>query len=140
MNTEGDLQVINTIKSYLSSETLKNVSIYDYKGNLKEAMNLIASFNLFIAARFHANIIALLLGIGVMPIIYSKKTTNMLKDINLDEILVNMEDLHLQYDENIINRSFNNKANLESISNEAKNQFEKLSEFLELKTVISEEV
>lgn len=137
---EGDLEVINTIKSYLSTEILKNVSIYDYKGNLKEAMNLIASFNLFIAARFHANIIALLLRIGVMPIIYSQKTTNMLIDINLGDIQINMEELHLQYDENTINRSLNNKVNLESISNEAENQFKKLSEFLESKTVILEEV
>lgn len=135
---EGDLQTINTIKSYLSPEILKKVSIYYYKGNLKEAMNLIASFNLFIAARFHANIIALLLNIGVMPIIYSQKTANMLKDIDLDDILVNMEELHLQYDINIINKSFNNKVNLESVSNKAKDQFGKLSEFLELKTVILE--
>ena len=64
----------------------------------------------------------------------------MLKDINLDDILIHMEDLHLQYDENTINRSFNNKINLEFISNEAKNQFEKLSKFLEFKTIILEEV
>lgn len=136
---EGDLQTINTIKSYLSPETLKNVSVYNYKGKLKEAIKLIASFNLLVAARFHANIIALLLGIGVMPIIYSQKTTNMLKDINLDDILVNMEELHLQYDENIVNKAFNNKINLESTSNDAKKQFEKLSEFLE-SSIISEVV
>ncbi|MEI4828898.1 polysaccharide pyruvyl transferase family protein [Bacillus sp. FJAT-53711] len=136
---EGDLQIINTIKSFLSPEILKNVSVYNYKGNLKEAINLIASFKLLVAARFHANIIALLLGIGVMPIIYSPKTTNMLKDINFDDTLVNMEELYLQYDENIINRAFNNKINLESISSDAKKQFKKLSEFLE-SSIISEVV
>ncbi|WHZ55735.1 polysaccharide pyruvyl transferase family protein [Metabacillus hrfriensis] len=127
---EGDLQVINEIKSNLSPETLNKVFVYEYKGNLKEAINLITSFNLFIAARFHANILALLLGIGVMPIIYSRKTTNMFKDINLTDVLVNMDELNLQFDENTLNRSFNNKTNLEMFSNDAMNQFSKLYEFL----------
>ncbi|MBZ5749695.1 polysaccharide pyruvyl transferase family protein [Metabacillus rhizolycopersici] len=127
---EGDLQVINEIKSILSTETLNKVFIYEYKGKLKEAIALIASFNLFIAARFHANILALLLGIGLMPIIYSDKTTNMFKDINLIDVLVNMNELYLQFDENTFNRSLNNKIDLEMISNDAKNQFSKLSKFL----------
>lgn len=127
---EGDLELINTITSHLPSEILKSVSIYDYKGNLREAIGLIATFKLFIAARFHANILALLLGIGVMPIIYSKKTTNMLKDINLDGILINMEELHLQYNEHTISKSINNKTNLEYISKNAENQFRELNKFL----------
>jgi colanic acid/amylovoran biosynthesis protein len=129
---EGDLKVIHTLQSNLSKETLKKVSVYEYKGKLKEAISLIASFNLFIAARFHANIIAFLLGIGVMPIIYSQKTTNMLKDIKLDDIQLSMESLHLQHNECIINKSFNNKTNLESIKNEAGKHFNKLDEFLEV--------
>ena len=76
---EGDLQAINTIKSYLSPETLKNVSVYNYKGNFKEAMNLIASFNLFIAARFHANIIALLLILELCLSYIAKKRLTCLK-------------------------------------------------------------
>lgn len=127
---EGDLQVINEIKSNLSPENLKKVFVYEYKGNLKEAITLIASFTLFIAARFHANILALLLGIGVMPIIYSKKTTNMLMDINLTDVLVNMDNLYLQFDEITVNRSLNNIINLEMFSNGAMNQFSKLYEFL----------
>ncbi|MDQ0903969.1 polysaccharide pyruvyl transferase family protein [Paenibacillus sp. V4I7] len=129
---EGDLQVIKTIKSNLTPSTLDKVSVYNYKGDLKEAINLMATFELLVAARFHANIIALLLGIGVMPIIYSKKTTDMLIDINLNNILINMEELHLQYDENTINKSFENKANLTSISNDSKNHFEKISELLQV--------
>ncbi|NOU87841.1 polysaccharide pyruvyl transferase family protein [Paenibacillus sp. LMG 31460] len=129
---EGDLQVIKSIESYLSPDTLKNVFIYNYNGDLKEAINLIATYELLVAARFHANIIALLLGIGVMPIIYSKKTTDMLTDINLNNILIKMEELHLQCDENTINKSFDNKANLTSISHDSKDHFEKISKLLKV--------
>ncbi|WP_394186459.1 polysaccharide pyruvyl transferase family protein [Metabacillus halosaccharovorans] len=128
---EGDLKVIDEIKSNLSSELLKKVFVYDYKGNLKEAINIIASFTLFIAARFHANILAILLGIGVMPIIYSEKTTNMLKDMKIDDVIVNMENLHLQFDEEEIAKSIRNTMNLEYIPSESQQQFNKLTGFLE---------
>jgi colanic acid/amylovoran biosynthesis protein len=127
---EGDLDIIEKIKSKLSPETLMKVCIYDYKGNLKEAINLIASFKLFVSARFHANIIALLLGVGIMPIIYSQKTTNMLKDINMDEVVVNMSELSFQYDKDIILKAFNNKTDLEAVKTDAANQFGKFEEFV----------
>ncbi|PEA53587.1 transferase [Bacillus pseudomycoides] len=137
---EGDLELIRTIKLFLSPEVLKNVTIYNYNGNLKEAITLIASFKFFIAARFHANILALLLDIGVMPLIYSTKTTNMLRDINFNRPLIHMEELHLQHDENFINQLSHNKINLEFITKNAKNQFEKLSEFLNMEAFIGEGV
>lgn len=137
---EGDLETINTIQSHLSSEILKDVTVYNYKGNIEEAIELIASFILLIAARFHANILSLLLGIGMIPIIYSQKTTNLLKDINFNDVLINMEELYLQCDEHTINKSFENKASLGPILIEAENHFEKLSEFLGHKMVVPEEV
>lgn len=135
---EGDSKVINEIMPFLSPQARSNVTIYEYKGDLKEAINLIASFKLLIGARFHANILALLLGIGIMPIIYNQKTTNMLNDIKLNSIKINMDDLHLQYEEHIINKSFSNKTNLEYISKQAEKQFQKLSEFIMDKEVITE--
>jgi colanic acid/amylovoran biosynthesis protein len=127
---EGDLQVIGAIMSRISSITKDQVYSFEYKGNLQESIHLISTFELFVAARFHANIIALILGIGVMPIIYSKKTSNMFADINLDNILINMEDIHLQSDEGIINKSFENKTSLELISDRANHHFTKISKFI----------
>ncbi|MGD6815524.1 polysaccharide pyruvyl transferase family protein [Metabacillus sp. 84] len=127
---EGDLQVTDSIISTLSPEALKNTIKYSYKGNLKEAINIIASFKLFVAARFHANILAIIFESGVMPIIYSHKTTHMLEDIQLADILVTMENLHIQFNEKIILKALNNKADITNVAFEAAAQFEKLSEFL----------
>lgn len=128
---EGDVKVINEIKAKLSSETLKKIFVYEYRGNLKEAITLIASFSLFIAARFHANILAILLDVGVMPVIYSEKTTNMLRDLKMDEVLVDMKNLHLQYDEAIIKMSFENKISLGSTKLNSEQQFKMLNMFLD---------
>lgn len=127
--SEGDLNVINNIKSGLSKETLNKVRIYEYKGNLDEAINLISELKLFVAARFHANIIGLLCNVGILPVIYSNKTTNMLKDINLDDISIYMDNLSDLYNNDTIEKGFKNKVNLDKISIEAKNQFKKLDEF-----------
>lgn len=137
---EGDLEIINTIKSSLTTRTSEKIKIYDYKGNIDEAIRLIATFEMLVAARFHANIIALLLGIGLLPVVYSKKTSEMLGDIKMDKILINMNELHLQYDESTIKSSFNNKTDLASISNDAENQFKKLNEFLKYQSQYLERV
>lgn len=129
---EGDLKVIKEIKNHLSPETLKRTNIYEYKGNLKEAITLIASFSLFIAARFHANILGLILDVGILPIIYSDKTLNMLKDIDFKTRIIEMENLKSQYDIFIIKQSINQKNNINFIKEKSIQQFTKLQDFCEL--------
>ncbi|MGL5087626.1 MAG: polysaccharide pyruvyl transferase family protein [Clostridium sp.] len=128
---EGDLKVINNIISNLDDRTRSYVSIYEYKGDLEESFNIISEFKLLIGARFHANIIAQLLDIPILPIIYSDKTSNMLKDINLDKLMITMDNIHMQFDEDVINKAFNNKVNLKDVSKKSENQFEILTNFIE---------
>ena len=127
---EGDLKAINKILSFLKEETKRNVKVYNYKGNLEEAIDLIGSFDLFISARFHGNVLAQLLGIPILPVIYSEKTRNMLVDINLDEIMVNMNNLSLLYSEDVLNRSFKNICDINEVKEKSKLQFEKLTLFM----------
>lgn len=127
---EGDLKCINYIISKLSNNIKEKVYIYEYKGDLEEAFDIISEFKLFIAARFHANIISQLLDIPILPIIYNDKTSNMLNDINLDKLIINMDELDKMYDKKVLEYSFNNKINLEEIKKKSEKQFNKLTEFI----------
>jgi colanic acid/amylovoran biosynthesis protein len=127
---EGDLKIIDEIKDKLKDKTLKNVTVYDYQGNLKEVISLIASFKLFVAARFHANILGLLFKTGIMPVIYSDKTTNVLNDIKFNKVYVRMSELFLQYDEETINKSLSNIVELEGVVYQSEGHFQQLAIFL----------
>ena len=73
---------------------------------------------------------SLLLNVGVMPVIYSSKTTNMLKDLSLDGLLIEMNDLSKMYEDKHLQDSFSNKLLNEEVQIEAGRQFEKLAEFI----------
>ncbi|WP_273832018.1 polysaccharide pyruvyl transferase family protein [Guptibacillus sedimenti] len=127
---EGDLKVVKAIMSSLDSNTLNSVKIYNYKGNLKEAITLIASFKLIVAARFHANILGMLLGSKIIPIIYSDKTSNLLKDLNMSDLGIDMLNIQFQHDENYISRALNSKTDLSGVIINSSNQFANLNRFL----------
>ncbi|MEG1003859.1 MAG: polysaccharide pyruvyl transferase family protein [Clostridium sp.] len=126
---EGDLDVIHQIVNRLSLQERENILIHEYEGDLEDTIKLISSFKCFIAARFHANIIGLLLNVGILPVIYSDKTINMLKDINLDKLLINMKEIENLYDEVILYKAENNKTSLEKEKISSKRQFIKLKEY-----------
>lgn len=127
---EGDLKVINDVISKLDNKTKSYVTIYNYKGNLEESFNIISEFKLLIGARFHSNIIAQLLNIPILPVIYSDKTSNMLKDINLDKLMITMDKINMQFDEKIIKEAFNNITDLKDVSKRSENQFKVLTNFI----------
>ncbi|MDZ4992180.1 polysaccharide pyruvyl transferase family protein [Clostridium perfringens] len=128
---EGDLRIIEMILSNLNKNYKKKVHIYRYNGKIEECFNVISDFKLFVAARFHANILAQLLEIPVLPVIYSDKTLNMLKDIGNDKLNVTMNQLNMLYNERILEEAFNNKClSISSIKNEASQQFNELSKFI----------
>lgn len=128
---EGDLTAINKILERLEEKIKSKIEIYEYKGDIKESFEKISELNLFIAARFHANIISLLLNIPILPVIYSEKTTNMLKDIGFNNNVIMMNNLEKMNDWEIITRSLKNNIDIRDTKQRAKNQFNVLSKFIE---------
>jgi colanic acid/amylovoran biosynthesis protein len=137
---EGDTSVVYDIKNQLSGKAKMHSSIYEYEGEIKKVISEMASMKLIIASRFHANIIGILLGIGILPIIYSEKTTNVLTDLDIDKILIRLEEINQQYqNELLLKKSYSNfPSDFEKIKRESVKQFDKLEQLLEVRKGIAQ--
>lgn len=126
---EGDLNAINGVldRLGLDDEIENNVEVYSYEGNIRESLNIIKNSNGILATRFHATILGLTFGIPTLPVIYSKKTTNMLNDINFKGERISLDNLN-QIDLNKVIFQLGNKENIDisSLSEQSEMHFKKL--------------
>lgn len=82
---ENDETVINEIYDILEENIKTKVSKYFYDGNIEEALEVLSNSEVIIGSRFHANILGLIMNKTLVPIAYSNKTINALKDIDFPE-------------------------------------------------------
>ncbi len=75
---QGDEIAINKILEQIKD---CNIEKYFYDGNINEAVSIIASSSIIVGTRFHANILGILYNKTIIPIAYSDKTINVLKDM-----------------------------------------------------------
>lgn len=69
------------------------VSVHNYSGNLEESLALLAKSEIIVASRFHAAILGLLFGKKVLPMAYSAKTTNILKDMKFRGPVIDINEI-----------------------------------------------
>ena len=69
------------------------VRAYSYRGDVDEALLLIASASLVVATRFHAMILAWAFGVPVLPVSYSEKTAQVIQDMAFPGPWVRLEEL-----------------------------------------------
>jgi colanic acid/amylovoran biosynthesis protein len=123
---EGDMNAINSIINKL--DNTNNISIYEYDGNMNEALDVLATSEIIYASRFHATILGLLFKKKLLPIVYSDKTLNVLSDMNYSNQLVDirkLETYNINYES--IKRPIVNIDELKLKSNE---QFKDLDKIL----------
>lgn len=128
--SEGDLNAIKKIMNRLDEVDKKKITIYNYHGNVDEILKVISEFDLFISARFHGNVIAQLMDIPNIPIIYSEKTSNMLKDIGFKGKTVNVKDMDRVDIVEIIKSNNYSSVDLKNIIRSSEKQFSNLDRFL----------
>lgn len=77
---EGDELAIEKIMSKITDND--GIVTYYYRGNIDEALTKIGQSSIVVGTRFHANILGLIMNKTIIPIAYSDKTINALRDIN----------------------------------------------------------
>ena len=95
-----------------------------------EALELINSSEIIVGTRFHANIVGLLLNKKIIPIGYSRKTQNTLKDMNYEAEIVNIQNIENMDVEKVIETNKNYEFNVTEYTKDAEGHFEKLDKYL----------
>ena len=78
---EKDMVAINDFLNKLTPQEKQHVTVSNYTGDILDILNKIAGLKLFITSRFHSMILGLKLGVPIIPICYSDKSSNVLNDI-----------------------------------------------------------
>ena len=87
---ENDEMAIKEIYEQIDEKMKVKVSKYFYRGNIEEALNVLGESKVIIGSRFHANIIGFILNKTVIPVAYSDKTLNVLKDLKFDGKIIDI--------------------------------------------------
>lgn len=127
---EKDEEAIESILSKCKEETKQNIETYYYKGNMEEALNILGDCQIIIGSRFHANIIGLLLGKTILPVLYSDKTKHVLEDMKIETKMIDIRNIE-NFDVNsITEEDLETHFEVEKQKEDAKRHFEKLDEVL----------
>lgn len=126
---EGDENACATIMSLLPEDIKDKVEIYRYRGNIGEALQVLASAKTITGSRFHANILGMVFGKKILPIAYSDKTINILSDMKYPGPIIDIRSIDSF---NINELDFNNiqVADISKLKILAEKQFSELDKVL----------
>lgn len=127
---EGDEEAIEEILRIIPESFRDRVDKYYYRGNIEEALEIIGKAEAIVATRFHAMILGFIYKKKVYPIAYSKKTTNVLEDLEFKGNYCSFDKLNeVSYDK-IMENEILDEDILELAKKDAEKHFEKLDLFL----------
>ncbi|UPO87336.1 polysaccharide pyruvyl transferase family protein [Niallia sp. Man26] len=126
---EGDEKAIEELLELVDENKKHKINVFNYENNLDLALTEFNKVETIYATRFHSMILGFLLNKKVYPIIYSKKMTNVLKDINFQGEYCNIEDIEKLETQALENLSYK-KLNMEYIIDDSKLQFLNLDKYL----------
>lgn len=127
---EKDEEAIESILAQCDEKTKSNIETYYYNGNVEEALNLLGDSQVIVGSRFHANILGLLLGKAIIPVLYSDKTKHVLEDMKIETKMIDIRTIE-NFDINTITEEDLEKHfDVEKQKKDANKHFEKLDEVL----------
>lgn len=127
---EGDKEAIKEIRALLSKKYLKHVNSYFYKYDIDEALSVIENSSLVVGTRFHSMILGWVYQKPVYPIAYSKKMTNVIRDIDFEGAYTDFDGLYNIKIDDVYNSLETNYTDVTGEAKRARKQFAKLDEFL----------
>ena len=125
---EGDEESIAHILNKCDDKFKNKITTFFYNGKIQEAINVLADCKIIVGTRLHSNIIGMVLGKTIIPIVYSSKTSNILEDMdfkgtiidlkNVDQI--KLENMNLEYKQDVNTLIKNANKHFEKLDKELK--------------------
>ena len=128
---EHDEEAIENILAKCDEKLKEKITTYYYRGNRKEAIEILADSQIIVGGRFHANILGMLLGKTVIPMMYSDKTKNVLDDMKYEGKTIDIRNLH-EFDafKLLSEKDLQYKKEVSYQIKDAQNHFSKLDKIL----------
>lgn len=101
--------------------------IYYHGENQQEILKQLAASEIIIATRFHAVVLGLISQCKVLPVLYSNKTKNILKDLGINENVADIKELNIDSEYKTIQL---NEVEIKQLREKSEEHFEKLDEFI----------
>lgn len=120
---EGDEVAIKKIMGRVSTNYKENVAIYNYRGNIDEALKIIADSKVIISSRFHGMVLGFLHNKYVIPITYSDKMVNVLKDLDFKGGYIDIKNIENIKVESMDFLSRKNKLNIDKSRKNSERHF-----------------
>lgn len=131
---EGDEEAIKSILNKIKDNELKNrIETYFYDGKIDEALNVMGDCQIVVGSRFHANILGLVFNKTIIPIAYSDKTINVLKDINFKGEILDVRNLEQFNPDFLTEENLNYKLDISFQRKDAELHFKELDKVLNRK-------
>lgn len=125
---EGDCRAIQRIVDQLSYQTKNKTKIYEYKGELTEALALFRKAEFVLATRFHAMILALKFHVPFFCVSYSDKIKWVLDDLDCDAYC-KMDSIKTLSPKDILDR-YTESLDVDEYIRKATHQFDQLDRHL----------
>lgn len=125
---EGDNKTIELIVNRLTD--VNNINKVFYDGNIDSFLKIYSSVDKMYCCRFHSMILSMLYGQKLVPIVYSKKMTNVLEEINYKGHSLKIEDFYLIDPKETDIQFSESMYNISNQIEKSHKQFTKLDEIL----------
>jgi colanic acid/amylovoran biosynthesis protein len=120
---QGDTKAINNIISALDIGIQKKIEILEYKGNIKSFLKVYSTLENVVTLRFHSFILSLIYNQNIYPLIYSKKTMNVIEDLGSSIIFSEIQNIKDKDINLLLQEMQDNNINVDNLVNESKDQF-----------------
>ena len=125
---QGDEDIIQEITENLTHQ--RNINKVFYIGDINTFLDSYAAVEKMFCGRFHAMILSMIFNQKIYPVIYSKKMTNVLNDINYKGKIIPIEEFY-KIDPNTVYKEIdNNYYNIELQREESVKQFKMIDLFI----------